>query len=146
MPDSENLYDGDTPQPAPSAESAPLTDWTTVKSGNSFEGDEDLLESTVAAAARSRIILVDQLSIAALTPDKRLICLTLIDSIDEAGYLRADLTEVAERLVIDVATVEETLRVLQGFDPVGVGARDLAECLALQLKAQDRSIRPSPRF
>src|SRR5579863_3581695 len=37
----ENLYDAETPQPAPSAESAPLSDWTTVKSGNSFEGDED---------------------------------------------------------------------------------------------------------
>jgi RNA polymerase sigma-54 factor len=134
----ENLYDAETPQPAPSAESAPLSDWTTVKSGNSFEGDEDLLESTVAGGGTLKDHLVDQLSIAALSPDKRLICLTLIDSVDEAGYLRTDITEVAERLVIDVATVEETLRVLQGFDPVGVGARDLAECLTLQLKAQDR--------
>ena len=134
----ENLYDADTPQPAPSAESAPLSDWTTVKSGNTFEGDEDLLESTVAGGGTLKDHLMDQVSIAALPPGKRLICLTLIDSIDEAGYLRADIVEVAERLVIDVATVEETLRVLQGFDPVGVGARDLAECLTLQLKAQDR--------
>jgi RNA polymerase sigma-54 factor len=134
----ENLYDADTPQPAPSTESAPLSDWTTVKSGNTFEGDEDLLESTVAGGGTLKDHLMDQVSIAALPPDKRLICLTLIDSIDEAGYLRADIAEVAERLVIDVATVEETLRVLQGFEPVGVGARDLAECLTLQLKAQDR--------
>ena len=42
---------------------------------------------------------MDQLPIAALPPDKRLICLALIDAIDEAGYLRADLAEVAERLV-----------------------------------------------
>jgi RNA polymerase sigma-54 factor len=39
---------------------------------------------------------------------------------------------------VDLGTVEETLRVLQGFDPIGVGARDLAECLTLQLKAQNR--------
>jgi RNA polymerase sigma-54 factor len=134
----ENLYDADTPQPAPSAESAPLSDWTTIKSGNSFEGDEDLLESTVAGGGTLKDHLMDQLSIAALPPDKRLICLTLIDSVDEAGYLRVDIAEVAERLVIDEETVGETLRVLQGFDPVGVGARDLAECLTLQLKSQNR--------
>ncbi|MGZ5938881.1 MAG: RNA polymerase factor sigma-54 [Rhizomicrobium sp.] len=134
----ENLYDADTPQPAPSAESAPLSDWTTVKSGNSFEGDEDLLESTVAGGGTLKDHLMDQLSIAALPPDKRLICLTLIDSVDEAGYLRVDIAEVAERLVIDDETVGETLRVLQGFDSVGVGARDLAECLTLQLKSQNR--------
>ena len=134
----ENLYDADAPQPAPSAESAPLSDWTTVKSGNSFEGDEDLLESTVAGGGTLKDHLMDQLSIAALPPDKRLICLTLIDSVDEAGYLRVDIAEVAERLVIDDETVGETLRVLQGFDPVGVGARDLAECLTLQLKSQNR--------
>ena len=134
----ENLYDADTPQPAPSAESAPLSDWTTIKSGNSFEGDEDLLESTVAGGGTLKDHLMDQLSIAALPPDKRLICLTLIDSVDEAGYLRVDIAEVAERLVIDDETVGETLRVLQGFDPVGVGARDLAECLTLQLKSQNR--------
>ncbi|HTP76742.1 MAG TPA: RNA polymerase factor sigma-54 [Rhizomicrobium sp.] len=134
----ENLYDADTAQPSPSTESAPLSDWSNVKSGNAFEGDEDLLESTVAGGGTLKDHLIEQLSIAALPPDKRLICLTLIDSIDEAGYLRADIAEVAERLVIDVATIEETLRVLQGFEPVGVGARDLAECLTLQLKAQNR--------
>ncbi len=134
----ENMYDGDTPQPSPTAQSAPLSDWTTVKSGNTYDGDEDLLESTLAGGGTLKDHLLDQVSIAALPPDKRLICLTLIDSVDESGYLRADIAEVAERLVIDVSTVEETLRVLQGFDPVGIGARDLAECLALQLKAQNR--------
>jgi len=134
----DNLYDGDTPQPAPSAQSAPLSDWTTVKAGNGYDGDEDLLESTLAGGGTLKDHLLDQLSIAALAPDARLICLTLIDSVDEAGYLRADIAEVAERLAIDVKAVEDVLQVLQGFDPVGVAARDLAECLALQLKAQNR--------
>ena len=134
----ENLYDSDTPTSTPTLQSAPLSDWSSVKSGNSFEGDEDFLESTVAGGGTLKDHLLDQLSIAALPPEKRLICLTLIDSIDEAGYLRADIAEIAERLAIEVAVVEETLRVLQGFEPVGVGARDLAECLTLQLKAQNR--------
>jgi RNA polymerase sigma-54 factor len=62
----------------------------------------------------------------------------LIDAVDEAGYMRADLDEIALRLGTSLACVEEVLRVLQGFDPIGVAARDLAECLALQLKAKDR--------
>jgi RNA polymerase sigma-54 factor len=134
----ENLYDGDTPQPVAAQQGTPLSDWSTVKSGNSFEGDEDLLESTVAGGGTLKDHLEDQLTIAALSPDKRLIGLTLIDSIDEAGYLRADLGELAERLGIEVCVVEDILRVVQGFDPIGVGARDLAECLAIQLKAQNR--------
>ncbi|HUO89947.1 MAG TPA: RNA polymerase factor sigma-54 [Rhizomicrobium sp.] len=134
----DNMYDGDQPQAAGSAQPAPLADWTTVKAGKSFDGDEDLLESTLADGGSLKDHLIDQVSIAALPPDMRMICLTLIDSIDEAGYLRADLAEVASRLGIETPTVEDVLRTLQGFDPVGVGARDLAECLALQLKAQNR--------
>src|SRR6185369_7117435 len=90
----ENMYDGDTPAAAPAPASSSLTDWTTVKSGNAFDGDEDLLESTVADGGTLKDHLMDQVSIAALPPDMRLICLQLIDSIDEAGYLRADIGEM----------------------------------------------------
>ncbi len=132
------MYDSDAAQPTASAQAAPLTDWTTVKSGNAFEGDEDLLESTLADGGSLKDHLLDQVSIAALSPARRLICLQLIDSVDEAGYLRADIADIADRLGIETPEVEDVLRVLQGFDPIGVGARDLAECLALQLKAQNR--------
>jgi RNA polymerase sigma-54 factor len=132
----ENLYD---PDPAEAvASSQPLTDWTTLRSGGRFEGDEDLLESTLAAGGTLKDHLEAQVAIAALLPDDRLICMALIDAVDEAGYLRADLGEVAQRLGTEIEDVEAVLGVLQGFDPVGVGARDLAECLSLQLKARDR--------
>lgn len=62
----------------------------------------------------------------------------LIDQIDEAGYLTADLLEVSQRLGVSLAQVEEVLAVIQRFDPTGVGARDLAECIALQAKEADR--------
>jgi RNA polymerase sigma-54 factor len=62
----------------------------------------------------------------------------LIDQIDEAGYLRAHLLDIANRLGVALARVEGVLRVVQTFDPTGVGARDLAECLALQAKEADR--------
>jgi RNA polymerase sigma-54 factor len=127
----ENMYDGDTPSAAgPAPQSEKLTDWSTVKSGNRYEGDEDPLESSVAGGGTLKDHLLDQVAIAALTDDDRLICLSLIDAIDEGGYLRADLNEIAERLGTEIEDVEAVLGVLQGFDPIGVGARDIAECLA----------------
>jgi len=133
----DDLYDGAEDR-MPAAPAAPLADWTTLRTSQRFEGDEDLLESTVAGGGTLKDHLLEQLSIAALDHDERLICVALIDAVDEAGYLRADPGEVAERMGADKAMVEQTLTVLQGFDPVGVAARNLAECLALQLKDKDR--------
>ena len=134
----ENMYDGDTQSAAPAPSGEKLTDWTTVKSGNRYEGDEDPLESSVADGGTLKDHLLDQVAIAALTDDDRLILLSLIDGVDEAGYLRAEPGEIAARLGTEIEDVEAVLGVLQGFDPVGVGARDIAECLGLQLKAKDR--------
>lgn len=62
----------------------------------------------------------------------------LISLVDEAGYLTDPLDEVAERLGVTLAEVERCLGILQGFEPTGVGARNLAECIALQAKEADR--------
>ncbi len=67
-----------------------------------------------------------------------LIASQLIGQIDEAGYLDADLLQLAYALKVPLADVEAVLSVLQSFDPVGVGARSLGECLALQAKEADR--------
>jgi RNA polymerase sigma-54 factor len=130
----DDLYDGDKTEQS----NTPLTDWSTVRSGQRFEGGEDSLESTLASGVTLKDHLHDQLSIAALSPEKRMIGVTLIDAIDEAGYLRAELPEIAERLGTSLDTVEDVVKVLQGFEPIGVAARDLAECLRIQLKAKDR--------
>ena len=66
------------------------------------------------------------------------IALHLLDEIDDAGYLTVGLLEVANRLGVSLARAETVLAVIQTFDPTGVGARDLAECLALQAKEADR--------
>ena len=62
----------------------------------------------------------------------------LIDQIDECGYLTIATHEVATRLNVADADVERVLAVVQTFDPTGVGARNLAECLALQAREADR--------
>jgi RNA polymerase sigma-54 factor len=134
----EDRYTDGEERAATAAPATPLADWSTVRNSQRYEGDEDLLESTVADGGTLKDHLLEQLAIAALDHDERLICVSLIDAVDEAGYLRGDLDEVAERLGTDKAHVEATLAVLQGFDPVGIAARNLAECLALQLKDKDR--------
>ncbi|HVV64808.1 MAG TPA: RNA polymerase factor sigma-54 [Rhizomicrobium sp.] len=131
---AEDVYGAAEAGPAPAA---PLADWTTVR-GQRFEDGEESLESTLASGGTLKDHLEAQLSIAALSPERRLICLALIDAVDEAGYLRAELEEVATRLGTSHDCVEEVLKVLQGFDPSGIAARDLAECLSIQLGAKDR--------
>ena len=93
------------------------------------------------AAARPRTLrehLIEQ--IGADLPDMvdRLIAFHLLDQLDEAGYLRGGLEGVAERLGCPPARVERVLARLQEFDPPGVFARDLPECLALQLRDRNR--------
>jgi RNA polymerase sigma-54 factor len=68
----------------------------------------------------------------------RIIAEQIIGLIDETGYFRADIAELAERLGIARADVEAALAAIQRFDPSGVGARDLAECIAIQAREADR--------
>ncbi len=82
--------------------------------------------------------LEQQLGIEVVDPTERLIGLQIIDLIDEAGYVQGDLPALAERLGCGFDLVEAVLRKVQQFDPIGVAARNLAECLALQLKELDR--------
>lgn len=62
----------------------------------------------------------------------------LVSLLDDAGYLAEPLDETASRLGVPLAEVERGLALLQGFEPTGVGARNLAECIALQAKDADR--------
>lgn len=67
-----------------------------------------------------------------------LLVLAIIEELDEAGYLPIPVEELAERLGVSQVELEEALKVVQSLEPTGVGARSLAECLALQAKEADR--------
>jgi len=60
----------------------------------------------------------------------------IIGNIDDDGYLKASMEEISKTAETRVSIVKKTLSLIQTFDPVGVGARDLRECLLLQLKAK----------
>jgi RNA polymerase sigma-54 factor len=79
-----------------------------------------------------------QLDLATIDPKLRLIGEHLIHNLDEAGYFIEDLEELAARLQVAPEEAEAALRLIQGFEPSGVGARNLAECLSIQLRERDR--------
>ncbi len=82
--------------------------------------------------------LREQLMLAVADPVRRMIGHYLIDLVDEAGYLSGDLAAAAGKLGTSSAEVEAVLAIVQTFDPPGICARDLAECLAIQLREKDR--------
>lgn len=112
-------------------------DWSRAGTGGSFEGD-DGYERALTDMPTLSAHLRGQLVQAALSPARNAIAEILIDAVDEGGYLRLDVVELAARLGCKLAMIEEVLVVLQGFEPVGVFARDVRECLALQLKDLNR--------
>ncbi|PNB46320.1 RNA polymerase sigma-54 factor, partial [Pseudomonas sp. FW305-130] len=75
-----------------------------------------------------------QIAMARFSPADHAIAQVLTDAVDEGGYLRLDLADAAARLGVDLARVEAVLARLQGFEPTGVYARDVRECLLLQLR------------
>jgi RNA polymerase sigma-54 factor len=112
-------------------------DWSRAGAGGSFEPDDDM-EGRLSRAKTLSEHLHEQLSVTTLNEAERAIASVLIDSADEGGYLRADLYEISERLGCSQGAVERVLTVLHGFEPSGVLARDVRECLALQLKERNR--------
>jgi RNA polymerase sigma-54 factor len=120
------------------ADAGGAVDWSRAGSGGGFDSAPEDLESVLTRERTLAEHLHEQLGVAGLTGVEAAIASVLIDGIDEAGYLRLDLGEAAERLGCDTGRVEAVLAVIQGFEPTGVGARDLRECLALQLKERNR--------
>lgn len=112
--------------------------WSKTSAGISGgEGGENLLEQTVARAATLSDHLRDQLQVDIADPQERMIGFYMIDLLDDSGYLHEPLANIAETLGCEVADVEKVLTQLQRFDPCGVFARDLPECLRLQLQEKN---------
>jgi len=82
--------------------------------------------------------LLEQLHTAAWPREEAAIAVEIIGNLDGGGYLRADLEEIAASLDVLQLEVEQVLEKVQQFDPPGIAARNLSECLLLQLKAQGR--------
>ena len=119
------------------AGAAPMQDWSKSSSGKSFD-DMPGIEETLASDKTLAEHLDAQLTEAGLSPVERMIGGVLIDAVDDWGYMRADVLEIAHRIGASDADVLRVLQVMQGFEPTGVMARDIPECLTLQLKERGR--------
>ena len=133
----ENVFPDDggekTPAPAQPPPSA-YSEWSGAGSGG---GEDYNLEAFVSTERTLADHLAEQMALAISNPAGRIIGQYLIDMVDDAGYLTGDLDTVADKLGARRSDVELELAVLQTFDPPGVCARNLTECLAIQLKERD---------
>src|SRR5687767_9069510 len=100
---------------------------------SSSSDDFPSYEQTVAKAASLEDHLLWQLSLSGLSERNKAIGRLLIGNLDDDGYLRTPLSEIVTGTDFTEAEAESVLRDIQTFDPTGVGARDLPECLLLQL-------------
>jgi len=78
--------------------------------------------------------LLWQMRLSTLSEKEQEIATALIGDIDEDGYFRSSLEELSEERVFDLSESERILKVVQGFDPSGIGARNLSECLLIQIQ------------
>ena len=105
---------------------------------NSFNGSEFDAQDRLTSEIDLREHLEQQLNIDIRGAEQRMIGAALIDLVDEAGYLPGDLTEIAATLGCSPGAIDDVLKVMQRFDPVGIMARSLKECLAIQLREKNR--------
>jgi RNA polymerase sigma-54 factor len=123
----------DNDAPAPEADS----DWGEASRSKSGD-DEDSRPQLEASATTLREHLCEQLRVTVREPRDRALVELLIDALDDNGYLEESLDEIharlPEELEVDPDELRTALKLLQSFDPVGVGARNASECLALQIR------------
>lgn len=112
--------------------------WANVRQRGPGSDEDVNIEAFVANDVSLHQHLSEQLPLVLKEPAERLVGQYLIDMVDDAGYLPADLSGLPEKLGAPPELVDQVLANLQTLDPPGVCARSLAECLALQLKEQNR--------
>ena len=127
---AENLTDD-----SPVDLALPDSGWTGLgRSG----GEEDMaFDARLSEAPTLRAHLLAQLGQSGADGLTRLIAAQIVEDLDADGLYRGDLEDMARRLGIGLAPAEAALALVQSCDPTGVGARDLAECLCLQLAEED---------
>jgi RNA polymerase sigma-54 factor len=130
----DNIYDSNASWETPGGEPA----FSSRGAAGASDESDYSLEQRLSETVTLRQHLTEQLQIEVADTGDRAIGVCLIDLLDDNGYLSDSLENLAGQLGCAVDRVERVLRQLQGFDPTGIFARSLAECLALQLKERDR--------
>ena len=109
-------------------------------SANNYSADDEDREMPYASGTSFTQYLMQQLSTYRLDEEEKEIAKFLVGSVDESGYIRRELLDIVDDLAFTqnvyttVEKIEKVLGIVQDLDPAGVGARDLQECLILQLE------------
>ena len=128
----DRLYEG---EPATASAAA---EWSSASGSNLSSGEDFDPFATIASTKSLADHLNEQAQLAFTSAHDRLIARYLADLVDIDGYVRSPLEDVAASLSTSLEEIERVLATLQTFDPPGICARDLAECMALQLKEKNR--------
>lgn len=110
---------------------------------NNYSSDDKQVDIPFSVGDTFHEFLNEQVGLAYLDDDQKLLADYIIGNIDEDGYLRRDLASITDDLAftqnmeVEEEELAKILEVVQDFDPPGVGARDLRECLMLQLKRKN---------
>ncbi|MBX9897930.1 MAG: RNA polymerase factor sigma-54 [Qipengyuania sp.] len=113
-------------------------DWGRAADSGGFDSELPDFENRQGEGPTLAEHLLDQIGAAARDTREALVAARLVGEIDEAGYFIGDIPALAGELAAPRAEVERGLALIQSLDPTGVGARGLAECLALQAREADR--------
>jgi len=135
--DFDNVWSGDSAADSVGTVEADTLHWQ-VSGAGGFDGDGPDLENAPADEISLRDHLLEQVNVDLSDPIDRLIALHLLDALDDNGYIGVDPDEIALALGCEAGRVARTLERLQRFDPPGIFARNLAECLKLQLIDRNR--------
>lgn len=106
-------------------------------SSSSSDGEDkkrEFIEGAISREQTLREYLLQQIQLYELQPDELEIARIVISYIDEMGYLSVSLEEISREFSIPIEKLERVLRVVQSLEPPGVGARDIKECLMIQLR------------
>lgn len=137
---------GDPSESLASDNAEPALDLSTGLTEEANERDDDEGPGLRVAEPSLRAHLLDQLALTQASPRDAALVGLLIDALDDNGYLETPLDELLDWLDPELAVEAEELRaalaLLQSFDPPGIGARSMAECLSLQLRSPDRQRLP----
>lgn len=108
-----------------------------------FNSLDNAFENSLRKTNTLREHLIEQLHVKFNDPRDQMIAFLIIDQLDEAGYLRTSVTELAEKLGCSMERIGRLLDDMKEFDPTGIFARDLEECLRLQLIEQGKLDKPT---
>jgi RNA polymerase sigma-54 factor len=105
---------------------------STKSSNHKFENDFDIENNPSNKTLKEHVL--EQIYLGIRDPFERIIAFNITDLLTDSGYIEGDLIKLAANIGVNFAKLEEVLSHLQNFEPAGIFARNLAECLSLQLR------------